>query len=289
MTCITRLDFRMSQQFNKPALPSSSNEIIVTAPVMRFRHNVDVKLQDENFATETAVALVYNGISHAVLMCTASDLEDLAVGFSLSEGIIDHSRDIHDIVQVGSDKGIELHIEIANRCMERLKKVRRSMAGRTGCGICGSESLEHVVRPLASLPKTTFLSWQKIDGILQQLDTRQNLNQVTGATHAAAYISAEGNVITIREDIGRHIALDKLVGHILRNKLSGGAILVTSRASFEMVQKAVSAGIEILLAISAATSMAVELAQKSNLTLVGFCRPGRADAYTYSERIAEIR
>ncbi len=256
---------------------------------MRFRHNVDVKLQDENFATETAVALVYNGISHAVLMCTASDLEDLAVGFSLSEGIIDHSRDIHDIVQVGSDKGIELHIEIANRCMERLKKVRRSMAGRTGCGICGSESLEHVVRPLASLPKTTFLSWQKIDGILQQLDTRQNLNQVTGATHAAAYISAEGNVITIREDIGRHIALDKLVGHILRNKLSGGAILVTSRASFEMVQKTVSAGIEILLAISAATSMAVELAQKSNLTLVGFCRPGRADAYTYPERIAEIR
>lgn len=279
----------MSQQFNKPALPSSSNEIIVTAPVMRFRHNVDAKLQDENFATETAVALVYNGISHAVLMCTASDLEDLAVGFSLSEGIIDHSRDIHDIVQVGSDKGIELHIEIANRCMERLKKVRRSMAGRTGCGICGSESLEHVVRPLASLPKTTFLSWQKIDGILQQLDIRQNLNQVTGATHAAAYISAEGNVITIREDIGRHIALDKLVGHILRNKLSGGAILVTSRASFEMVQKAVSAGIEILLAISAATSMAVELAQKSNLTLVGFCRPGRADAYTYPERIAEIR
>lgn len=279
----------MSQQFNKPALPSSSNEIIVTAPVMRFRHNVDAKLQDENFATETAVALVYNGISHAVLMCTASDLEDLAVGFSLSEGIIDHSRDIHDIVQVGSDKGIELHIEIANRCMERLKKVRRSMAGRTGCGICGSESLEHVVRPLASLPKTTFLSWQKIDGILQQLNSLQNLNQVTGATHAAAYISAEGNVITIREDIGRHIALDKLVGHILRNKLSGGAILVTSRASFEMVQKAVSAGIEILLAISAATSMAVELAQKSNLTLVGFCRPGRADAYTYPERIAEIR
>lgn len=280
----------MPQQSNKSACPSPLKAIIVTAPVMRFRQYTDLpsstNLQDENFATETAVALVYNGISHTVLMCTASHLEDLAVGFSLSEGIIDHGRDIHDIVQVDSDNGIELHIEIANRCMERLRKVRRSMAGRTGCGICGSESLDHVVRPLVPLPQTTFLPWQKIDGILQQLDTQQSLNQVTGSTHAAAYISAAGEVIEIREDIGRHIALDKLVGHIIRNKLSGGAILVTSRASFEMVQKVVSAGVEILLAISAATSMAVELAQKSNLTLVGFCRPGRADAYTYPERIA---
>ncbi|HBV76109.1 MULTISPECIES: formate dehydrogenase accessory sulfurtransferase FdhD [Vibrio] len=280
----------MSQKSNKSAFPSPLKENFVTAPVMRFRHSEpSANLQNEYFATETAVALVYNGISHTVLMCTASHLEDLAVGFSLSEGIIDYARDIHDIVQVESDNGIELHIEIANRCMERLRKVRRSMAGRTGCGICGSESLDHVVRPLASLLQTTFLPWQKIDDILQQLDNQQNLNQVTGATHAAAYVSVEGDVIAIREDIGRHIALDKLVGYIIRHKLSGGAILVTSRASFEMVQKAVSAGVEILLAISAATSMAVELAQKSNLTLVGFCRPGRADAYTCPERIALIK
>ncbi|OEF30081.1 formate dehydrogenase accessory sulfurtransferase FdhD [Vibrio rumoiensis] len=289
MSCIAKLDDRMSEPSNNAIFPSSLHDVIVTSPVMRFRHNDELPEsadpQQENFATETAVALMYNGISHTVLMCTAKHLEDLAIGFSLSEGIIDHARDIHDITLVNSAKGMELHITLSNRCIERLKQVRRSMAGRTGCGICGSESLDHVVRTLPSLAHTTILPWQKIDGILQQLNQRQLLNQITGATHAAAYVSSHGEVLAVREDIGRHIALDKLVGHIVRNKLSGGAILVTSRASFEMVQKTVSAGIEVLLAISAATSMAVELAQQSNLTLVGFCRPGRADAYTYPERL----
>lgn len=285
-----RLDAVMKKTASQSTLESLSEQMIHHAPVMRFRdsnstYDSSSQLGQETFAIETPVALVYNGISHTVLMCTNQYLEDLAVGFSLSEGIIDHDRDIHDMTPVVSRSGVELHIELSNRCIERLKQVRRSMAGRTGCGICGSESLQHVVREQAALPTSSHFDWHQIDGVLEQLNQKQWLNQVTGSTHAAVYVSQQGEIVAIREDVGRHIALDKLVGHIVRNKLAGGAILVTSRASFEMVQKTVSAGVEILLAISAATSMAVELAEKSNLTLVGFCRPGRADAYTYPERL----
>ncbi|WP_211294086.1 formate dehydrogenase accessory sulfurtransferase FdhD [Vibrio gangliei] len=261
-------------------------ELVHQGSVTRFRSaNHFTMPQQETFAIETPVALVYNGIAHTVLMCSQADLDDLAVGFSLSEGIIGHARDIHDIDTVESSAGVELHIELSNRCFERLKQARRTMAGRTGCGICGSESLSHVVRTQPTLPNQSQFDWHLIDQVLADLKGKQTLNQITGATHAAVYVSEQGDILAIREDVGRHIALDKLVGYIARNKLAGGAILVTSRASFEMVQKTVSAGIEILLAISAATSMAVKLAEQSNLTLVGFCRPGRADAYTYPQRL----
>lgn len=269
-----------------PLIPVPDS-VIQAAPVTRFRSQATsaVANEQEQFAIETPVALIYNGISHTVLMCSQTDLEDLAIGFSLSEGIIDYARDIHDIEIQTSEAGVELYIELSNRCFERLKQARRTMAGRTGCGICGSEHLSHVVRSQPPLPNQSVLDWHLIDGVLAQLKDLQTLNQITGATHAAVYLSQQGEIVAIREDVGRHIALDKLVGYIAKNKCSGGAILVTSRASFEMVQKTVSAGVEILLAISAATSMAVTLAEQSNLTLVGFCRPGRADAYTYPHRL----
>lgn len=253
--------------------------------VSRYRKNTFDKDEFDNLASESAVALVYNGISHTVLMCSATELENLAIGFSLSEGIIQHYRDIHDIDIVHTVKGIELHIELCNRCFEQLKHVRRTMAGRTGCGICGTEQLDQVVRPLSTVGNQLTMDIASFDSALQELKQHQQLNNITGATHAAAYLSPNGEIVAIQEDIGRHIALDKLIGYIIKNKLEGGAILVTSRASFEMVQKAVIAGVEILFAISAATMMAVDLAQQSNLTLVGFCRPGRADVYTHPERV----
>lgn len=235
--------------------------------------------------SETPVALVYNGIAHSVMMCSASDLEDFAIGFSLSEGIIDSLLDIHDIEQIDGCQGIELHITLANRCVHRLKEKRRTLAGRTGCGICGSESLEQVIRTQPALPDSQRLAVGHIDKVLSALRPLQLLGQRTGATHAAVHLDGEGNILAIREDVGRHIALDKLVGHLCRTGRRDGAILVTSRASFEMVQKCASAGVEILLAISAATELAVERAEQTGLTLVGFCRPGRAEIYSGCQRI----
>ncbi|MEI6859283.1 MAG: formate dehydrogenase accessory sulfurtransferase FdhD [Shewanella sp.] len=253
--------------------------------VHQYRKHSYYKVETDLLVVETPVALIYNGISHVVLMCSCNDLEELAVGFSLTEGIIEHFHDIHDIEVTRSCNGIELRIELANRCLSKLKSTRRNMVGRTGCGICGAESLERFGKPLTKLDFNLIFHIDDIDIALEQLNQHQQLNALTGATHAAAYISASGELLAIREDVGRHIALDKLIGYIVTNSLSGGAILVTSRASYEMVQKTITAGVELLLAISAATDMAVTLAKKNNLTLIGFCRPGRANIYTHVSRV----
>ncbi|PKQ76003.1 sulfurtransferase FdhD [Aeromonas sobria] len=253
--------------------------------VLHYRADTVTSDSEMALPSETPVALVYNGIAHSVMMCSASDLEDFAIGFSLSEGIIDSLLDIHDIEQIDGCQGIELHITLANRCVHRLKEKRRTMAGRTGCGICGSESLEQVIRSQPRLPDSQRLAVAHIDKVLTALRPLQLLGQRTGATHAAVHLDGEGNILAIREDVGRHIALDKLVGHLCRSGRRDGAILVTSRASFEMVQKCASAGVEILLAISAATELAVERAEQTGLTLVGFCRPGRAEIYSGCQRI----
>ncbi len=244
-----------------------------------FLHEMD------ELAVETAIALVYNGIAHTVQMCSAQDLEDFALGFSLTEGIVDKVSDIYTIELVPSCHGVELHIELPNRCFERLKRARRALAGRTGCGICGAQSLEHVTRELSIVEDTTQLSYQAVEKALGAFRDHQVLNQQTGSMHGAAYLNAEGDIVVIREDLGRHNALDKLIGHCLKNKLSGGAILVSSRASFEMVQKVIAANVGTLLAISGATSLGVELAEQHNVTLAGYCRAGRMNVYSHANRI----
>jgi FdhD protein len=236
---------------------------------------------------EVPVALEYNGIAYTVMMCTPADLEEFAFGFSLTEGIIMHDRDIHDIEFHVTPNGITLSVRVANRCLKLLQEKRRSLAGMTGCGICGVETLQGVARCVTPLRHISTLNISCLEQVLSQLAAHQPLNQVTGASHAAAYISAEGQLVALFEDVGRHIALDKLVGWIVRNHVSQGAILVTSRASFEMVQKVVMSGIEILFAVSAATSMAVEVAQRLNLTLCGYCREGRANVYSHPERVLD--
>lgn len=232
--------------------------------------------------------MIYNGIAHTVQMCSATDLEDLAIGFSVTEGIIDSVKDIHDIEVVIGCNGIEVHMTLANRHFERLKRARRNMSGRTGCGICGTESLQHVVRPVTPVSNITSLPYSAVQRALSSFKQHQLLNQITGSTHAAAYISSTGEILAIREDVGRHNALDKLIGHYLSADYKNGAILISSRASFEMVQKVASANVGILLAISGATSMAVDLSRSLNLTLAGYCRIGRMNLYTHAERIEFI-
>ncbi|HID8744707.1 TPA: formate dehydrogenase accessory sulfurtransferase FdhD [Enterobacter mori] len=238
-------------------------------------------------AEEVPVALVYNGISHVVMMASPKDLELFAIGFSLSEGIIDHPQEIYGMDVVKACNGLEVQIELSSRRFMGLKERRRALAGRTGCGVCGVEQLNDIGKPVTPLPFTQTFNLANLDKALEHLNDVQPIGQLSGCTHAAAWVLPSGDIIGGHEDVGRHVALDKLLGRRARESdvWQQGAALVSSRASYEMVQKAAMCGVEILFAISAATTLAVEVAERCNLTLVGFCKPGRATIYTHSQRL----
>jgi FdhD protein len=238
-------------------------------------------------AVEIPVALEFNGIAHAVMLATPTDLADFALGFALSEGILLARGELYGIEEEYAPEGITLKLEVASAAFARLKERRRSMAGRTGCGLCGTESLAHVARALPALPPGPSLSKSAVARGMRELASLQVLQKVTGAVHAAAWCTAEGEALLVREDIGRHNALDKLVGALAKSTLaaSTGFIAVTSRASFEMVQKTVAAGVPLLAAVSASTSMATAVAQESGLTLAGFVRGDDLVIYTHPGRL----
>lgn len=237
-------------------------------------------------AEETPVALQYNGISHAVMLATPSNLEDMVYGFSLSEGIVDRPEDIFDIDIQPADEGLTLAIEIAGAPFWRLKEVRRSMAGRTGCGLCGKESLTHVVRDLRAVASGGSIPIMALYEGLRRLPEQQHIQLATGAVHAACQVDAFGNIDFVREDIGRHNALDKSIGAIIRSgEQRDAAIIITSRASFEMVQKVAACGFNLLAALSAPTASAVRLAERLNITLVGFLRGEDCVVYSHPQRL----
>lgn len=190
-----------------------------------------------------------------------------------------------DVVQACN--GVEVQIELSSRRFMGLKERRRALAGRTGCGVCGVEQLNDIGKPVEPLPFSQTFALSHLDRALKQLNEVQPIGRLTGCTHAAAWVRPDGELAGGHEDVGRHVALDKLLG---RRSAEGegwqrGAALVSSRASYEMVQKAAMCGVEILFAVSAATTLAVEVAERCNLTLVGFCRPGRATIYTHPQRL----
>lgn len=257
-----------------------------TVPVRGVRAGERFEVQDW-VADEVPVALEYNGISHAVMLATPLDLEDFALGFSLSEGILDSSDQLYGVEEEASELGITLHLRVAGEAFAKLKERRRSMTGRTGCGLCGTESLTHVARNLPVLADGTPFRREAISRAMSQFCSLQTLQQATGAVHAAAWCSAEGEVMWLREDVGRHNALDKLVGALARNDVdaSAGFIAVTSRASFEMVQKTAAAGVSLLAAVSAPTSFAVTTAERARMTLVGFARQQDLVVYSHPQRL----
>ncbi len=243
----------------------------------------------DELAEECPIALEFNGISHVVMLATPANLEDFGVGFSVTEGIVQQATQIYDVdVESGID-GITVKIGIATVCSEQLKHRRRNMAGRTGCGLCGTESLKEVFRPLKPVIENGPLFQTKyIDRALRAIEPHQLIQQKTGATHAAAWFDLHGQLKLIREDVGRHNALDKLIGAGIRSKdqdWQQGMLMVTSRASMEMVQKAVIAGFQYLVAISAPTRLAVDLAQENGLCLIGFARPGKWTVYSHSDKL----
>ncbi len=253
------------------------------------RHQGDaVALEIDNVAEEVPVALVYNGISHAVMMATPLDLEAFAVGFSLTEGIVDTVREIYDVeVEPGCD-GIEVRLEISQRAFMAMKDRRRTLAGRTGCGVCGIESLallDLIPEPLAArgIAPTATMVRQAADA----LRARQQLMAATGGVHAAAWCGPDGRLQAVFEDVGRHNALDKLIGHLARAResLGDGFVFLSSRASYELVRKAARMQIPMLATISAPTSLAIRIAEQAGVRLLSFCRQDGFVEYTSPETV----
>ena len=246
---------------------------------------------ETSLAAEVPIALEYNGIAHAVMLATPADLEDFAVGFTYSEGLIDDPAEFYGMEVLASEQGMTLAIDIAAAAFARLKERRRTMAGRTGCGICGTESLDQVLRPLPDLSaRLITIAPAALARAHAGLVDVQPLQRATGATHGAVWCAADGTIVRAREDVGRHNALDKLIGALLRDGADPtlGFALITSRASVEMVQKSATAGIAILAAVSAPTALAARVAENCGQTLVGFARGASFSVYTHAARIGVL-
>ena len=253
--------------------------------------NGETRRITDHLIEEAAVALVYNGISHAVMMVTPSALEAFALGFSLSEGIIERPDQLYDLHIDQHKQGTTISMQISPECFARLKNKRRNMTGRTGCGLCGSESLEQAERqPIPHLADSIY-SHHAIENAIRQFESSQPLRQLTGAAHGAALCDENGVIKILCEDIGRHNALDKLYGESCNyaglnstKKRANCFILISSRASYELVLKASAVGVGMLVAVSAPTGLAVQLAEQANMILAGFARDGRHIIYTYPDR-----
>ncbi len=238
-------------------------------------------------AEEIAVAFVYSGRPHVVMMCSPEDLEDLAYGFSLTEGIVANAAEIERVDLSKHSRGMELAIAIPPEAAARLTQRTRALAGRTGCGLCGVEAIDDAVRAVRVVDSPLAVSTNALWRAGEALDAHQPLNRETHAVHAAAWAAPDGSLLVVREDVGRHNALDKVLGALARSgtDASQGFLVVTSRASFELVQKASAAGVALLAAVSRPTELAVRIADASGIALVGLLRGRSANVYSHPERI----
>lgn len=256
-----------------------------SAPVTTWRQH-RVATTDDWLVDEVPVALVFNGISHAVMLASPTDLEDFARGFALSEGLLTGPSELYAVDVVDVANGIEVRLEVASAAEYRLKERRRTLAGRTGCGLCGTDSLDQVLRRLPALKTSIVVAPVAVDAALRAMSGAQPMQRACGASHAAAWCEPSGVVRVVREDVGRHNALDKLIGALVKSDIdaSAGFIAITSRASVEMVQKTVMAGVSALVAVSAPTALAVRIATQEGLALAGFARGEDFVCYVAPER-----
>ncbi|GLQ89306.1 formate dehydrogenase accessory sulfurtransferase FdhD [Dyella flagellata] len=238
---------------------------------------------------EVPVAMLYNEMPFAVMMVTPLDLEDFALGFSLSEGLVAKPEELQSIQLRYRLEGIELAMEVASDVIAQRSGSHgeRLLPGRSGCGLCGARMLEDAVRHPAPVGNGPRVQAAALERALEALRAMQPVNSTTGSVHAAAWVEVDGGIVMVREDVGRHNALDKLIGAMVKAGIDPqqGFLLVTSRASYEMVTKAASAGISLMAAISAPTALAIHLAEGTEMTLVGFARPGSYVVYTHPQRL----
>ena len=245
----------------------------------------------ELVAEEEPVALVYNGVSHAVMMASPLDLEDFGLGFSLSEGILGSKAELFDLAVVRQEAGAEIRMAITLDRFSQLRERRRSLIGRTGCGICGVESLADAVRKAAPIASNFTTDFAAVYHALSQLPQLQAVNKLTHSVHAAGWSDASGKIVLVREDVGRHNALDKLIGAMAWRDMDfrDGFAVITSRCSVEMVQKAASVGMPMVVAISAPTALARRLAESCGMTMVALARSDSFMELTHPHRLSQNR
>jgi FdhD protein len=241
----------------------------------------------DRVAEEMPVALVYHGMPHVVMLATPANLEDFATGFTLSEGLVGHPSEIQSVEVERGEDAIDVRVGISAQRFSQMLERRRNLTGRTGCGLCGAETVEQAIRPAPPVGTGASLSVAELHAALIDIQAQQPINSLTGSVHAAAWIEPGRGITCVREDVGRHNALDKTIGALTRAgvDLTTGCMLITSRASYEMVQKSATVGISFVVAVSAPTALAIRVAQQSGVTLVGFARREQHVVYTHPERL----
>jgi FdhD protein len=270
--------------------PDTAKSGLLSQPVIRAARGTHAATTDV-VAEEVPVALVFNGISHAVMMCTPRDLEAFAVGFSLTEGIVERGSDIHDIEVEMHDTGhAEVRLTLVQQAFVGLKDKRRALAGRTGCGVCGIESIQLLDLEPEPIERTDFLTRLADDALacaVRALPSHQPLMRECGGVHAAAWCDAQGTIRYAFEDVGRHNALDKLIGQLIlkREDTRDGFVFLSSRASYELVRKSARVDVPMVATISAPTSLAISIARKAGIRLVSFCRESGYVEYGAQQRV----
>ncbi len=264
---------------------AGDDEGVRRLPVRRWRAGAWLEALD-SIAAETPIALTFNSVPHVVMMATPRDLEDMGIGFTVSEALADYSE-IREVAVDRSSGEYELRLSLTGSRLAEVLQRRRNLTGRTGCGVCGAETIEDAIRHPPPVAAGGHTQREQLVQALRRLRELQPLGAQAGSLHAAAWVGWDGEVRQVREDVGRHNALDKLIGAKLRagESFAEGYVLVTSRASYEMVQKAATLGIGMLVAVSAPTALGVQLAQECGLTLVGFAREEQQVVYTHPERL----
>jgi len=255
-------------------------------PVQRWTRGSLASTTD-TIAEEMPVALVYHEVPHVVMLATPADLEDYAYGFTLSEGLVASVDEIRGVEVLQGEASADVKISVAWERFTQLLQRRRNLAGRTGCGLCGAETAEDAIRECRPVPAGISLSTAELHAAIAQLAEKQPINARTGSVHAAAWVVPGRGIEVVREDVGRHNALDKTIGALARTRadFAAGYMLITSRASYEMVQKCATVGISLLVALSAPTAFAVRLAQRAGLTLVAFARADQHVVYAHPHRL----
>jgi FdhD protein len=269
-----------------PVLRNASTPTSVEVTVQRWKSGQLTRTTD--FVTEEVpVALVYHGVPHVVMLASPADLEDYAVGFTVSEGLVGSPSEIQSVEVERAAESIEVRIGIAGERFSELLRRRRNLTGRSGCGLCGAQTVEEAIRPPVQVAKGPTVTSADMHAALVQLESLQPINSRTGSIHAAAWVVPGKGIQFVREDVGRHNALDKIIGALVRSSTDVGAgyAVITSRASFEMVQKAAAAGITFVVAVSAPTALAIRMAEQTGLTLVGFARRDQHVVYAHPERL----